>query len=219
VSVPRAKTSAAPGSIVVTQMAYHRLRVRRLTPADYPRMPWRNGGGTTTELVIEPAGAGLAAERFLYRVSIADVASSGPFSRFAGYDRHIMLLEGAGMTLDCGVHGRIELGAPLEPRSFSGDWEVEGALVAGAVRDFNVIVDRARASAILEVRSLEAARAAAPGISAEPGGMCVVHVIAGALVNAAAGDTLVAEGTHEDPLDLVPVGAARVAIVRVTPRR
>jgi environmental stress-induced protein Ves len=178
-------------------------------------MPWRNGGGTTTELVIEPAGAGLAGERFLYRVSIADVASSGPFSRFPGYDRHIMLLEGAGMTLDCGAHGRIELAAPFAPRSFSGDWDVTGALVAGAVRDFNVIVDRARASATLEVRSLEGAQA----FAAAPGGVCIVHVIAGALAGAAAGDTLVAEGTTARELRLAPLGAARVAIVRVAPRR
>jgi environmental stress-induced protein Ves len=200
-------------------MAYPRPRVRHLTPADYPRMPWRNGGGTTTELVIEPAGAGLAGARFLYRVSIADVATDGPFSRFLGYDRHIMLLEGAGMTLDCGAHGRIELGAPFEPRSFSGDWDVSGALVAGAVRDFNVIVDRARASATLEVRSVDEAGAGLLGIPVAPGGACIVHVIAGALVDAAAGDTLVAEGKSAHEVRLAPVGAARVAIVRVAPRR
>jgi environmental stress-induced protein Ves len=174
-------------------------------------MPWRNGGGTTTELVIEPASAGLSGERFLYRVSIADVASSGPFSRFAGYDRHIMLLEGAGMTLDCGVHGRIELGAPLEPRSFSGDWDVAGALVAGAVRDFNVIVDRARASATLEVRPVVAPEP----LAVETGDVCIVHVIAGALADAAEGDTLVADR----PFQLVPRGQARVAIARVASRR
>jgi environmental stress-induced protein Ves len=184
-------------------------------------MPWRNGGGTTTELVIEPASAGLAGARFLYRVSIADVATDGPFSRFAGYDRHIMLLEGAGMTLDCGAHGRIALAAPFEPRSFSGDWDVAGALVAGAVRDFNVMVDRARASATLEVRSVDEAGPGATPLSlpAAPGGACIVHVIAGALADAAAGDTLVADGTEAHELRLAPVGAARVAIVRVAPRR
>jgi environmental stress-induced protein Ves len=88
--------------------------VRRLTTADYRVMPWRNGGGSTTELVIGGEESG----RFLYRASIADVATSGPFSRFDGYDRHIMLLEGDGMTIDCKEHGQIALDMPFVPHSF-----------------------------------------------------------------------------------------------------
>ena len=173
-------------------------------------MPWRNGGGTTTELAIAPEGSALAGERFLYRVSIADVARSGPFSRFEGYDRHIMLLAGAGMKLDCGAHGPIELRVPFEPRAFSGDWDVHGALVAGAVRDFNVIVDRARASSTLEVRLL----AGPAAIAVEPGCVCIAHVFSGALADAAEGDTIVADA----PFELVPQGAACVAIARIVPR-
>lgn len=169
-------------------------------------MPWRNGGGTTTEIAIVPEGAALG-ERFLYRVSIADVASDGPFSRFDGYDRHIVLLAGAGMTLDCGAHGRIAL-APLAPRSFSGDWDVAGALVAGPVRDFNVIVDRARATATLEVCAVEAAQP----IDCGPGATCILHVIEGELDGADRGDTLIADA----PFDLAPRRAARVALARVT---
>lgn len=184
--------------------------MRRLTPESYRRMPWRNGGGTTTEIAIAPEGASVAGERFRYRVSIADVETDGPFSRFEGYDRTIMLLAGAGMTLDCGEHGRIELRAPFEPRAFSGDWEVRGALVAGAVRDFNVIVDRATASATLDVRLLDAVEP----IGCEPGTVCIVHVVEGELAGAACGDTLVAES----PFELAPRGAARVAVARIAPR-
>jgi environmental stress-induced protein Ves len=183
--------------------------MRRLTPADYRRMPWRNGGGTTTEIAIAPESAVLDGERFLYRVSIADVASDGPFSRFEGYDRHIMLLAGAGMTLDCGVHGSIELTAPFEPRAFSGDWDVRGELASGAVRDFNLIVDRERASSTLGVRVIDA-----PQIFAcAPGTTCIIHIIDGTLSSAAAGDTLVAAA----PFELVPRGFARVAIARIVP--
>ena len=184
--------------------------MRRLTPADYRAMPWRNGGGTTTEIAIAPDGA-VVGERFLYRVSIADVASDGPFSRFEGYDRHIMLLAGAGMTLDCCGHAPIALEEPFVPRVFSGDWDVRGMLVAGPVRDFNVMVDRARASSTLGVRLLEAAE----GIACEPGETCIVHVIDGELAEAAAGDTLIIEA----PLVLVPRAATRVAIVRIVPRQ
>jgi environmental stress-induced protein Ves len=188
------------------------LPVRHLTPADYRVMPWRNGGGTTTELAIEPDGAGLEGERFLYRISIADVASDGPFSRFPGYDRHIMLLAGSGMTLECAAHGSIELSAPFEPRAFDGDWDVQGTLTAGPVRDLNVIVDRERASASLAVRVLLAPET----LACDRGTTCLIHVIEGALMGAAQGDTLVARR----PFPLVPLGAAarvRVAIIRIVP--
>ncbi len=188
-----------------------RPTMRRLTPNGYRRMPWRNGGGTTTEITVEPGDASVSGGRFVYRVSIADVAADGPFSRFEGYDRHIMLLSGAGMTLDCGEHGQLELGTPHEPRTFSGDWEVRGTLRGGAVRDFNVIVDRAVASSSLHVHALRAAES----FACDPRTVCVVHVLEGELVGAACGDTLVADG----PFELVPRGrGARVAIARITSR-
>lgn len=171
-------------------------------------MPWRNGGGTTTEITIAPDGAALAGERFLYRVSIADVSADGPFSTFPGYDRHIMLLEGAGMTLDCGTRGLIEL-RPFEPRAFSGDWEVRGRLARGAVRDFNLMVDRARATSTLDVRVVSGPEE----IACDRGNTCVVYVIDGSLASASEGETLVAEG----PIELVPRTVARVAIAHIAP--
>jgi environmental stress-induced protein Ves len=170
-------------------------------------MPWRNGGGTTTEILVAPGGADVSRERFHYRLSIADIATDGPFSRFDGYDRHIMLLSGAGMTLDCGVHGRIELLTAFAPRSFSGDWEVHASLVAGSVRDFNLIVDRARVSSSLGARVLDAPEA----FTVPTGALCIVYVIAGALANADEGDTLVANA----PFEVVPDGRARVAVTRI----
>lgn len=173
-------------------------------------MPWRNGGGTTTEILVEPEAGDLVAPRFLYRVSIADVASDGPFSRFAGYDRHIMLVGGTGMTLDAGTNGRIALSTPFEPQAFSGDWDVTGTLVDGPVRDFNLIVDRARASATLESLVLTAPTR----LACEPGAVTLVHVFRGTLADADEGDTLVVD----EPTELVPVGDARVAIAIVCKR-
>ncbi len=166
-------------------------------------MPWRNGGGTTTELVVAREGEG----RFLYRVSVADVASDGPFSRFEGYDRHILLIDGAGMKLACGQHGDLDL-TPFVPRSFSGDWDVHGVLVDGAVRDFNFIVDRSRASSSIVTRLLDGP----VSIVVEPAMTCIVHVLAGSLDGAAEGDTLVADAAFE----LVPHRATHVVIAAVT---
>lgn len=110
--------------------------MRVIRPAEYHTMPWKNGGGVTTEIYANPAvGA------FDWRVSIATVNAAGPFSTFAGYERHIMTLSGDGMVLDIGGRGKFNL-APLQPFSFSGDAKVQGALLQGPVTDFNLIVRR-----------------------------------------------------------------------------
>jgi environmental stress-induced protein Ves len=150
--------------------------MRRIHADSYVRMPWKNGGGTTTEILKAPAEG-----RFDYRISVADVASDGPFSRFDGYDRHIMVLEGAGMTLDCGAHGTLSL-APLTPVFFSGDWDVTGTLTSGPVRDFNVIVDRTKWRAEVEVTTESTLLRA---------DACIFHIFGN--------DTLVGEGELRTP--------------------
>ena len=50
--------------------------------ADYPRMPWRNGAGTTQEVACNPGGSTTA---FDWRLSIADVAQEGGFSASVSY--------------------------------------------------------------------------------------------------------------------------------------
>ena len=153
--------------------------LRRLTSADYKIMPWKNGGGSTTDLYVEFEGAG----GFLWRVSIASVASDGPFSRFAAYDRHIMALDGGGMVLRGGPAGDITVSPALVPGSFSGDWPITATLLAGPIRDFNLITLRARCRGRLECVELQAAQ------SFEPGGrVSFIHMLRGtAQVHSAAG--------------------------------
>src|SRR5262249_48883926 len=112
------------------------------TPNDYRSMPWKNGAGRTTELAVHPAGAGLDA--FAWRVSIANVERSGPFSAFPGIDRTIVLLDGAGMHLGRGER-TIDLTTPFVPQDFRGDQSVDCTLVAGPSRDFNAMFRRGRA--------------------------------------------------------------------------
>lgn len=107
-----------------------------IRPPDYRVMPWKNGGGETTEIFVSPA-----AENFDWRVSIAAVGADGPFSTFDGYDRHIMTLSGNGMKLDIEGRGITNL-RPLESLTFSGDVRVVGSLVNGPVHDFNLMVRR-----------------------------------------------------------------------------
>jgi len=122
--------------------------------SDIRAMPWKNGGGMTSEIAIYPEDSQVAGS-FLWRASIADVNADGPFSRFPGYDRHIMLIAGGGMTLDLGERGLVDVGERFQPRFFSGDWEVFGRLRAGPVRDFNLMVRRDSATGTLDVQTIK----------------------------------------------------------------
>lgn len=77
-----------------------------------------------------------------WRVSIAGVAVDGPFSSFAGYDRHIMALDGNGMALEGGPDGSIFVAPAFAPVEFSGDWKISARLLGGPLRDFNLILRR-----------------------------------------------------------------------------
>lgn len=124
--------------------------MRVIRPSEYRAMPWKNGGGVTTEIrASPPSGA------FDWRVSIATVNADGPFSTFAGYERHIMTLSGEGIQLDIDGRGKFAL-KPLEPFAFSGDARVYGSLLQGAVLDFNLMVRRDFGSGTLIVSECKA---------------------------------------------------------------
>jgi len=127
---------------------------RVLRPSDYQRMPWKKGGGTTTETwkAISPDG------EMLWRLSIADVASDGPFSKFPGIDRWIMLIEGNGMELT--IDGQVRrIADPFEPFAFSGDARTDCRLLARPIRDFNLMMARSYASGGLRISRLVANQA------------------------------------------------------------
>ena len=69
--------------------------MRLLPAAGHRRMPWKNGGGETVEIAISPADAGL--DGFDWRLSMATVATDGPFSVFPGIDRSLAVIRGAGI--------------------------------------------------------------------------------------------------------------------------
>ena len=128
-----------------------------LKPADGRLTPWKNGGGTTLELAVEPPGATFETG-FVWRLSSADVACSGPFSPFPGLQRTLLLLGGDGFHLDFGAQGTVELREPLVPVVFSGDWPASATLLGGPCTDLNLMVDRTRCRASLHTIRLEQAR-------------------------------------------------------------
>ena len=114
---------------------------RLLPAAGHPAMAWKNGGGITHQVSIAPDGATL--DDFDWRVSFADVASDGPFSRFPGIARSLAILTGGGIDLAL-PDGTIRLAAGGPPTHFPGGVPAAAKLVAGAVRDLNVMSRRRR---------------------------------------------------------------------------
>jgi len=115
-------------------------------------MPWKNGLGTTDEIAIDPPDAALGGGAFNWRLSMATVGQSCPFSAFPGYERTIMVIDGAGMELDVPGHATRRLDRLFEPFVFSGDEPAQCRLIAGPVRDFNLMIARAHWRARTDVR-------------------------------------------------------------------
>lgn len=111
-----------------------------LSAKDFRSMPWKNGGGVTRELYRAPHSQD--AERFLLRLSMAQVASHGPFSLFPGIDRTLLLLKGRGLKLFFADEIEIVLDQPLSPIYFAGEDSIECELLDGPIEDFNIMVDR-----------------------------------------------------------------------------
>jgi len=177
--------------------------IRRLTPADYSRMPWKNGGGVTEQIAISPTGASVASG-FAWRVSRAQVASDGPFSLFPGCDRILVVCAGGGLELHKTGPREDETVAlpPLEPFRFAGEAPIVSRLTGGEVADFNVIFDRGFIAADCRVHRLT-------GSSTYPAAndTLLLHCLRGSAtregLTLAAGDTLVAsaEAVHLEAVD------------------
>jgi environmental stress-induced protein Ves len=110
--------------------------------AQLPAREWKNGGGSTTEIVCGPAGADL--ERFDWRISVASIAQDGPFSIFDGVDRTISLLSGAGVELALKNGQQVNLSDGEPSFSFEGELSIYARLIGSTSIDFNVMTRRSR---------------------------------------------------------------------------
>lgn len=128
------------------------MRLLRIPPEQQRVVPWKNGGGVTREVALDPAGQG-----FRWRVSLATLGRDGPFSAFPGVDRVLWLVRGTGLSLT--LEGREVRPERLEPVSFAGEARVEARLLAGPTEDLNLMTDRALVRAaprLLRLRAQEA---------------------------------------------------------------
>ena len=120
--------------------------MRTIDSREYETMPWKNGGGVTHEVACSPNR-----DNFAWRLSVAEVSISGPFSKFEGMQRILTVIDGVGINLvsDNGT----QPAKYKSPTSFSGSTTINGNLIDGPVRDFNLIFDPNKTNASVEILS------------------------------------------------------------------
>jgi uncharacterized protein len=95
--------------------------------------PWKNGGGITRDLLAWPQAAD-----WQLRISVADVAQSGPFSAYPGITRWFAVVQGEGVVLRFGE--RVHTLAPgSQPLRFDGGDAPGCDLIRGPTLDLNLL--------------------------------------------------------------------------------
>jgi environmental stress-induced protein Ves len=131
--------------------------IRIIRRSSFTAIPWKNGGGITHEAIrVPPTG-----NSFLWRVSVAQIDSSGPFSDFAGYDRKMVLLRGRGIALQFGSGKRCTLRSTGDWLEFDGATSTRCELLDGPCVDLNLMVSQSLRSAARIERLQEPLRVAA----------------------------------------------------------
>ncbi|WP_428028943.1 HutD/Ves family protein [Ancylobacter sp.] len=193
--------------------------LRIIRPADYSRVPWKNGGGITEDVLLLPEGS--SHDDFDVRISLAPIVEEGPFSSFPGIDRHITRLSRNGLGLAF-ANGTRAL-ARLEPLYFDSVQQPRSVLPDGPAWVINVMTRRGRWNA----QVMPAAAANGPLLAAPEGGMVILHAVTGVWqVGDAAGAVLVHPGetmvAGDEPTLRVscdPTGEALIAFLAPTGAR
>jgi environmental stress-induced protein Ves len=120
--------------------------------AAVPAAPWRNGGGRTREL---RAGGG-------WRLSVATISGTGQFSAFPGVDRTLVVADGR-LALSIGARSprQLEVGDSV---GFPGEAPVLAEPVGGPVLAVNVMAERSRCTAAVQVTRLDGGAPAADAV-------------------------------------------------------
>ncbi len=143
-----------------------------LQPSQYRVVPWKNGLGVTTEILshADEAQPDRSALPWSWRVSIASVPEPAAFSHFAGVERHILCVQGAGMRLS--INGQWNH-VPTHGRAltFAGEAQCVGEPLGADVHDFNLMVVRSRW--LGDLNSL----ASGQHVAVEPRATLVIHAL------------------------------------------
>jgi environmental stress-induced protein Ves len=110
------------------------MRIIRQTA--FTATPWKNGGGITHEAIRVPASG----DPFRWRVSVAHIDRSGPFSDFAAYQRTMVLLRGEGVILSFANGDERVLQQVGDTAQFDGGLAAQCVLTKGPCVDLNLMV-------------------------------------------------------------------------------
>ena len=172
---------------------------------DLPKQPWKNGGGVTWEIAADEE------QPPAWRISVALIDRSGPFSDYRGYDRTIVAVDGGSVELD--VNGAPVTLAQGEPFAFPGEAKVTCAVDASA-RDFNVMTLRSELSHDVEMISTP------QRFILDDDELAFVFVFRGTVnvgaLRCAPLDTVYIED-DEYRVDVTPAPGALACMVRITP--
>lgn len=113
--------------------------IRVLQLAHCAEQPWKNGGGTTRELLAWPTAADWA-----LRLSVARIASDGPFSAYPGISRWFTVLSGDGVELRW-QERVVHLSPADAPLHFDGGDAPGCRLLGGPTEDLNLMLRQGRA--------------------------------------------------------------------------
>ena len=139
-----------------------------LRASDRVDVPWRNGAGVTSEILVSPDDGD-----FDWRLSIATVDSNAPFSTFGGVDRCLLALSEQGLDL-VDESRLVHLGA-FESHSFAGENEVASFGVTRPTLDLNLMMRRGRCFGTVESYPV----AGSWSVAAGPGESVVVVIVGG----------------------------------------
>lgn len=114
--------------------------------------PWKNGGGSTTELAAFPQDSSF--DGFQWRLSVAEVGSDGPFSIFGGVDRTLALLQGSGMRLFPMNQAEVLITPERPAYQFTGEVAITAVLLEGPTKDFNVMTRRSTCRHLFRIEAV-----------------------------------------------------------------
>jgi environmental stress-induced protein Ves len=170
--------------------------------------PWKNGGGITHEALRVPERGA-----FRWRLSIAYIDASGPFSDFAGYARTMVLLRGGGVALKLSDGTHRIMRAVGDLAQFDGALGVECALLNGPCVDLNLMTSNAMG--LREVR-VERLRGSLPYSVRKDESLVVFPLDAPLQIHTGGGH--VTSGGHEpilEPWDLAVLGGSAESAGRI----
>jgi len=117
--------------------------LRRFAVDTLTREAWKNGGGWTRTVASQKAMGELR-----WRVSVADIGASGPFSRFDGMERTAVMVRGGDLCLSSETEAW-HFDGPGSFAQFSGERELQCSKPGVPTQLWNVMVRRGQAEANL----------------------------------------------------------------------